>query len=240
MNNNYTNSFNLRTSDFTKNNCISPVAVLDLFQEVAGAHAEILGCGFNEMLDKEFLWVVVRARYRVLKQPGYHTFVEVSTWPSKPTRIGFERQYEIKDSFGDIAIIGSTDWVVMHSKQRKLVSVSDIYPSNMEYIEHKCFEDRSKRLRDFETADSGFEVVVQYSDIDLNGHVNNTRYAAFVLNAINPAQNEQIYELQIDYHKELRLFDRVTVYVKRENGEIFAKGINQNSELCFVCKIVLK
>ncbi len=240
MENIYSNTFNLRTSDFNCNNSISPAAVLDLFQEVAGAHAETLCCGFEKMLQKKQLWVVVRARFKVLKQVEYHTPVTVTTWPLAPSRIGFQREYKITDNKGETAIIGSTDWVIMHSEERRLLPVSDIYPADMEFQTEKVFEGRNKKLHDFEDDGTVFTVVPQYSDIDLNGHVNNAKYAVFVMNAVGLCADQKIDEMQIDFHREIKLHDEIKVLTKRTEKEIFAKGINNDGETFFNCKITLK
>jgi len=59
----------LRTSDFDMNSRIHPAAVLDLFQEVAGGHATLLGCSFAQMLAKNLLWMVTRVRFSMVKMP---------------------------------------------------------------------------------------------------------------------------------------------------------------------------
>ena len=69
MKNLYVKKFNLRTSDFDCHKKILPSAVLDLFQTVAGEHAIALGCGFDALFEKNLLWVLVRTRFEVIKQP---------------------------------------------------------------------------------------------------------------------------------------------------------------------------
>ncbi|MBQ8534030.1 MAG: hypothetical protein IJ462_04280 [Clostridia bacterium] len=240
MKNIYTNTFNLRTSDFNCNNSISPAAVLDLFQEVAGAHAEELSCGFVKMLEKKQLWVVVRAKFKMLKQIEYHTPVTVTTWPLAPSRIGFQREYKITDRHGDTAVIGSTDWVVMHSEERRLLPVSDIYPADMEYIGEKVFDGRNKKLHDNSETEYIYSLTPQYSDIDLNGHVNNAKYAEFIMDALKLDTTELIDEMQIDFHRELKRGEEVKIFAHRQEKEIFIKGQNPQDETSFTCRIILK
>lgn len=240
MKNCYENSFNLRTSDFSQNNAISPAAVLDFFQEVAGAHAELLCCGFEEMLKKGQLWVVIRARYKVINELLYHTPITVRTWPLSPSRIGFQREYQIFDYKGELSVIGSTDWVIMSDTQRKLLPVGDIYPKDLTYIEEKVFEGRNKRLRDFDGFDDEYSVLAKYSDIDLNGHVNNAKYAVFVMDAVKLKTDEKIDEMQIDFHREIKMGEEIKILTKRSENEIFAKGVSPDGEMYFNCKIILK
>jgi acyl-ACP thioesterase len=85
--------YTLRGSDFDLNKQIKPSAVLDLFQEVAGQHAYELGIGFTDMLQKGYLWVVLKVKYQVLKAPELYQGVKVSTWPLKQKRLDLQRYY---------------------------------------------------------------------------------------------------------------------------------------------------
>ena len=239
MNSTFKRDFNLRTSDFDCNRHISPVAVLDLFQEVAGFHAEELGCGFEPLLNHGLLWVIVKAKYEVLCQPKMHSTVTVKTWPLPPTRLGFQREYLIEDANGNLLIRGTSDWVVMNSSERKLAAASDIYPSDLVHCTDKCFEERTARIRDFETDGDGISVAPSFCDLDMNGHVNNIRYAAYVLNAVELKADEVIRSFQTDYHREVKFGDRLLIETHREDNQILAKGTNQNGEKMFYCKIML-
>lgn len=239
MNSVFKREFNLRTSDFDCNRNISPVAVLDLFQEVAGYHAEELGCGFDPLLKRGLLWVIVRVKYEVLEQPKTHSTVAVKTWPLSPTRFGFGREYVIEDLSGNTLIRGTSDWAVMSSTERKIVSVSDMYPQNFEFCTDRCFEEKTSRIRDFDAEGEGVIVKPAFCDLDMNGHVNNIRYAAYVLNALGLKENEQIQSFQTDYQREVRLGDEVLLQIRRENNQILAKGTDKNGEKMFFSKIVL-
>jgi len=79
----------------------------------------------------------------------------------------------------------------------------------------------------------------QFCDIDLNGHVNNTKYANFVLNQLCPNENREICAMQIDYHREVKFGEELRLFLKDETSTVFAKGENENETL-FSCKIDFK
>lgn len=240
MNSVFERKFNLRASDFDCYVRMTPSAILDLFQEVAGAHAEELGIGFHPLIEKKMLWVIVRAKYTVIKQPEIHTSVTVKTWPLPPTRLGFRREYLIEDLDGNTLIKGTSDWVLMHSEERKLIPCGDIYPKGYIFCGDKNFEEKTARLRDFE-ADSGtFTVIPAFCDLDMNGHVNNTKYANFVLNSLNLNRNEVIETFQTDYHHEVKRDTALNIHIKRDGKEILAKGTDTGGENMFFSKITLK
>ena len=232
-------NYYLRTSDFDMNNKMHPAAVLDLFQEVAGCHASHLGCSFAQMLEKNLLWMVTRVRFTIVKEPQKNSHVQVSTWPLEPNRVIFQREYFVSDEMGDTLIKGSSEWAAVDCVARRLVSAKCVYPEEIEFLTDKNYEGRLPRLHDFEGGVEAGTVIPTYSDIDCNGHVNNTKYAIYVMNCVDLGEAD-INEFQIDYHKEIQQGEAVNLYYKREDDAVLAKGLNANGDTMFLCKIDIK
>lgn len=230
----------LRAGDFDKFDRIKPSAVLDLFQDAAGQHAEEIGVGFDDMLAQEYLWVLTRIKFEIISAPSRYQSVVVKTWPLAPNRLNYRREYCIEDMDGNKLIIGSSEWVVIHSTERKLLSVPDLYKLDGDYHNEVMFEGKLGKVRDFETEISPRIVNAGFSELDINDHVNNTKYANYVIDAINPAENEALKTFQIDYRKEVMQGTELNIYHKREDGVISAKGQNNDGDIMFACKIELK
>lgn len=240
MKNLWQKEYILRAGDFDKFDRIKPSAVLDLFQDAAGQHAEEIGVGFDDMLAQEYLWVLTRIKFEIISAPSRYQSVVVKTWPLAPNRLNYRREYCIEDMDGNKLIIGSSEWVVIHSTERKLLSVPDLYKLDGDYHNEVMFEGKLGKVRDFETEISPRIVNAGFSELDINDHVNNTKYANYVIDAINPAENEALKTFQIDYRKEVMQGTELNIYHKREDGVISAKGQNNDGDIMFACKIELK
>lgn len=236
MQNIFKKSFTLRTSDFDCFRKISPSAVLDLFQVVAGAHADLLGCGFEDLYKKNLLWVLIRTKYEVISEPKMYQTVEVKTWPLAPSRVGFQREYLMEDELGNTLIKGSSDWVIIDSEQRKIVPATDIYP-DMEFLAEKSFEQRLKKVPDFEAKTDGITVCPGFSQLDMNGHVNNTKYANYAMDVLNPSEADCLKAFQVDYRHELKKGDEIRLYAEKTDGTVLIKGVNESGEIMFACKV---
>lgn len=236
MQNIFEKNFTLRTSDFDCRRKIMPAAVLDLFQVVAGEHAIDLDCGFAALYKKGFLWVLVRTKYEVLSEPELYQTVRVKTWPLAPSRLGFQREYLMEDEQGNPLIKASSDWMIIDVEQRKLVSKPNIYPE-LEFITEKSFDERIKKVPDFEPIGEGTTVCPGFSQLDMNGHVNNTKYANYAMDVLNPAENEFIKSFQIDYRHEIKMGDKIKVYAGKNDGTALIKGVNESGDIMFACKI---
>jgi acyl-ACP thioesterase len=236
MQNIFEKIFTLRTADFDCRKRISPAAVLDLFQVVAGEHAILLGCGFDDFYKKGIIWVLVRTKYEVINEPALYQTVKVKTWPLAPSRVGFQREYLMEDEQGKPLIKGSSDWVIIDAEQRKLVAKPNVYP-DIDFITEKNFDERVKKVPDFEQNGDGLTVCTGFSQLDMNGHVNNTKYANYAMDALNPNDNEFIKSFQVDYRNELKLGDEIKVYLSKNDATALIKGVNESGDIMFACKV---
>jgi len=233
--------YNLRTSDFDRYVNILPSSVLDIFQDIAGDHARLLGCDYKALTPRNLLWVIVKVRYTVVKAPSLHQKVHVTTWPLKPTSVVYRREYHITDEAGETLIIGTSDWVLIDSESRSLAAgAENIYPTNGEHITDKLFDRKAPKIPDVSAEAAGYNCTPTYTDLDMNGHVNNTKYASFVLDALEPGERDVIESFQVEYHKEVQPGVSLTIYTERRDGEVIAKGISPEGETMFACRLTMK
>lgn len=235
----YSEKFKIRTSDFDTHGNIKPSAVLDLFQEVAGTHAKLLGIGFSDLSKKGLLWVLVKVKYKQLEKISMHQSVVVKTWPLKPSRVTMQREYVIEDLDGNVLCIGTSDWVLMNAETRRFAPTENLYPLK-EFCVDRNFEDKMRKIPDFSELDAlSCEISPSFCDIDMNGHVNNIRYADFVINLLNPQQELKIDTFQIDFHREIKGDMSVLVSAQIGDSEIVSKGTDKSGERMFCCKITI-
>ena len=232
----YKKVYNLRGSDFNRFLEIKPSAVLDLFQDVAGLHAKELGIGFNAMLEKGLLWVVMKVKYELVKMPRMYQNVIVKTWPKEPKRLDFERNYLILDENEDVLIKGRSQWAIISSETRKLTRATNVYEKIDEFCDDVVFDEKIVRIQDFNEVTPATRVTSGFSELDSNGHVNNIHYADYVINAINPKEPMNIKVFQLDFHKEIMCGYDTDIFVEEKENVIYAKGM-QNENIMFSCRM---
>ena len=240
MNNFHLVDYKIRTGDFDSRKKLQPAAILDYFQDVAGEHAIGLGVGRDEILERGLVWVVIRVRFKILKDIPIYSEIKVRTWPLESNRVFFRREYTIENSDGEECVVGSSEWVLMHMEKRRIVPVKDLFTPEEGFLTRKVFEDAFPRIRDFECEDEGLRVVPLASQIDVNGHVNNTKYANYILDAADLSDSEVIDTFQMEYHREITKNTPVFVHISRNEKEILARGENEEKEKMFSARITLK
>lgn len=238
--------YQLRTSDFDTQGQLQPASILDIAQDIAGAHTDDTEASMAAMLERGILWVIVRLRYEVVKMPKLHQQVVAETWPLSPSHMGFQRECRICDLDGDTLVNVSSEWVFMDIDTRKLVKTEDVGREYMEYGTEKLFEGRMRKVPGFEGEGEGFVIVPGYSDLDLNGHVNNACYATYAMDALHSASNkvigddEVVTSMQMDFRREMRRNDEVWIFSKREDDEVLVKGVEsflEDGDIIFTCRI---
>ncbi len=161
--------------------------------EVATLHANQLGIGYDNLIDRQGTWVLSRVAVEMLRYPEVNEHYEIRTWVSSINRLFSERDFEILDVDGHTIGWARTVWAVLNVETR---AVSDI--SHMQWIEtmipdKECPVEKPRRLRnlrEFTAAPYTFT----YCDLDFNRHVNSSRYIELLLN-----------QWSLDFHDHNRL-----------------------------------
>lgn len=232
----------LRWMDFDRYGRMQPTAMLDLFQELAITHAEELGIGRDAMLENNVVWVVVRTKLEVVREPKFGSVVTVRTWPHSLSRFSFIRDFAMRDEEGNLLVKATQEWVLMDFGSRKFASAKDAYHGEHDFDDARAFESKPRKISDIDDMpeEPSYTVVPSYTDIDVNGHVNNAMYANYVVNALNPGPEGAIRTLQIDYRHEALPGVPLDLYLREDEGRIVAKALNPEGGIAFVCAIELR
>lgn len=233
-----TMNFFVSTKDVDCHDIIKPSAVLDIFQDIAGLHAEELGVGLGALRKYNLAWVILYQHFKIKKTPQYMEDVKVNTWPKPKNRLEFPREYLMTDLEDEELIQGVSNWVLIDLNTRNLVR-SDKLEFPGEYYDFTNYKGNLKRRLklDNQLIRDWYSYEVEYNDLDHNLHMNNARYLDFILDKwaqINT--NKYINEVEIAYIKEAKYKDIIRVgHYTIESLEAYIGYVND--ELCFECLI---
>ena len=150
-------------------------------QEAAGLNADSLGFGERDLLRYNLTWILSRLVLRIARLPHAEEVLRIHTWPSTFDHFG-HRGYEVYDEENRLIVSGGSAWSVMSLADRSMAQLPDDliphYPSSPRPCPPFCGR-VIPRLRAEHPATSLLRV--RKDDLDINGHVNNTRYLAWIL-----------------------------------------------------------
>ena len=233
--------YHLRWMDFDQYGRLQPFALLDMCQDVATLQAEEMGIGHDEMLARGVFWVVVRQKFEVIRNPRHFQTVTVRTWPHTPTRFSFQRDFAMRDEQGELLAKMTSEWVLVNEQTRKFATVKDYYAPTDDFDEARAFERKPRKIADFPEGNRPpVTMTPSYPDIDLNGHVNNARYADYVVNALNPDAEGAVKSFQIDYRHEVLPGTPFVMHTLVEDGIVRSQGVREDGTIAFASLIELR
>jgi len=184
MVNTYDETFCLRPRDCDLNEKWRPSAILETMQDAAGAHSKLLGCGRDELVKQDIVWVLSRLELHMDRYPAVGEQITVHTFPT-PTRICFfPRYYIFTDAHGEMIGKAGSLWLLLDVNTRRMLppgEVGKLIPDNKNLSVPMNLPATVGSLQGEEFV-SEYRPV--YTDLDVNGHVNNTRYADWLCNSL--------------------------------------------------------
>lgn len=224
----YRKTYQITTNMLDCHDCLKMSTLLDVAQEVAGDHAEELGCGFETMIKQDLIWVIVRNYVEIIKKPINFKEIKVVTYPLKPRFVEFNRETEFYHD-GELFAVSRSTWMVINIKDFS-VKAPDFFKGFDDDLGY--FKRRIRKLPVIEKSQlqKVKETDVLYSMLDHNGHMNNTKYVDFYLDIFRPEFS--VKTLQIEYIKQSFLDDKLSLYIKENEGKRYLSGY-KDDELKF-------
>ena len=183
---------------------MTPASILMLIQEVAGRHCVALSVDYDTLARQGMFWAVTRHRVQVSRMPRLGETIRVETWPMPTTRVAYPRSVVAYDAAGNECFRAISLWVLMNLDTRSMIlpgksGISVVgslrglelpSPGSLALMDHTQTRQRQ----------------VCFTDLDRNGHMNNTRYLNWVSDLLPSAfhQEHEVKEFTICYHAEAR------------------------------------
>ena len=183
---------------------MTPASILLMIQEVAGKHCTALSVDYDTLAKRRMFWAVTRHRVQVSRMPRLGETIRVETWPMPTTKVAYPRSVVAYDAAGNECFRAISLWVLMNLDTRSMIlpgksGISVVgslrglelpSPGSLALMDHTQTRQRQ----------------VCFTDLDRNGHMNNTRYLNWVSDLLPSAfhQSHEVKEFTICYHAEAR------------------------------------
>ena len=183
---------------------MKPSMILFLAQEVAGRHCNLLSVDYDTLAAKRMFWAVTRHRVQITRMPVRGETIRIETWPMPTTRVAYPRSVIAYDAQGNECFRAISLWVLMDLDKRSMIlpgksGISVVgtmrgleldTPNGLVAKDLRCHQHRS----------------VCFTDLDRNGHMNNTKYLDWISDLL-PSQfheHHQPREMTVCYFSESR------------------------------------
>lgn len=188
---------------------LKPSSILNMMQEAAGRQCVDLQVSSEALAKKGLFWAITRQHIQIEHLPTSNTVITIETWPGETSRVAYPRSTIGYDQEGNVLFRAISLWVLMDMASRKMVLPG-------------------KSGLDFTGKDRGIELAVPaslapvklegsrqrqvvYTELDRNGHMNNTRYLDWAMDLLPSAfhRDHPITDFTVTYLSEAREGERV-------------------------------
>lgn len=194
-------------------------SILYFVQEAAGRHWQHIEGETNQHCG--LYWVIIRHRVQVTRLPRKGETVRLETWPMPTTRVAYPRSVVAYDEQGSELFRSISLWVLMDPETRAMV-----LPDKSGVLVKGIL--RGNELpspRSLAPASLGAQVerTVRFTDLDVNGHMNNARYLDWLADLLPGSfhQEHTIQDMTLGYMAEALEEDRLLQqWQMDENGHL--------------------
>lgn len=211
---------------------LKPAAFLNMAQEAANHHAEYLGVGYDTLVELQQAWILSRMKVEFERLPLWREKVNLKSWHKGAAGFMFLRDYHLTDSQGQSLVKATTSWLVVDMTTRRLArrgSFAEFAGDSSKCITDNAIEEPAGKV----VVPEGAELVrtsqhtASYSDLDMNGHVNNVMYVVWAMDLVGLEVTEEntLKSLEINFNNEVRPNDTVELLLhKADTSTYFVEG----------------
>jgi acyl-ACP thioesterase len=148
--------------------------------------------------------------------------------------------FEIKRN-GETVAEGASNWALVHIEDKRLIPQGEIDLSHFPTDEPLKTE-HSLRIRIPSALPLSLvgEYTVKYSDIELNGHMNNTNYPGLICDHIPGIDKIRITSMGISFPNEAKYGEVLKVYLGRVDNKYFFRTIREDGKINIEAEIIFE
>lgn len=207
----YSQSFTITDNCVDRYGRLKTSQLLYYVQEVAGQHVALIAMDADTLEGKGMFWAVIRQKLQIQRLPVLGETITVETWPMPATRVAYPRSVIAYDAAGREIFRSISVWVLMDSQTRAMILPGKsglIVPGTIRGNELSIPGSLSPQV----LSQHGSRNVC-FTDLDRNGHMNNTRYLDWIDDLLpsafheahTPAEITVVYLSEAREGQELRL-----------------------------------
>lgn len=195
---------------------IPAATFLKYFQQAAAQDSAQMGFGWEDLIKDHQAWILTHLQARALQAAIVRQDVTVKTWHVFSDRLLSRRQFVVYGANKTPLFEGSSWWAIMDVQKRRLVRTPQHLLDDHSHLPQGLEpEENFKAPLPAQQPAYTQEILTREEDLDLNGHINNTHYAAWAIQSV-PLQaraGKQLDRLLISFKSECRAGEKISVGV---------------------------
>ena len=238
-----TRTFKIATYDIGFNNQMKISSIMKYQQDIGDEYLASSGFTHDYLYNEVGVFFAVsHMRIHIFRLPKLDETVQLTTWcTGGGDESKFRRCFRFSSENGETLIESIALLPVIDVNTRRAIR-----PSRVEAFQVFAYNDlplsivNPKKVAKKEEYTHSLSRTIRYSDLDYNGHVNNTVYADIILDSLpKGTETNEIEQLDIYFRAEMKMGQNITVSSVVEGETAYFCGENDGT-VCFTAKCDLK
>ena len=162
---------------------LRPQALFACLLNSAWNHARGTSYGYEELSARNLMWVLIKVQILIRRLPRWGEDVAIETWGKRIERLYALRDFAVTTAAGDALVSATSSWLVLDKtsgRPQRFDPRADGFPwqpgrqemeTSLEKVPQPVHATELARFR------------VQFSDIDVNRHVNSAKYLQWMIDS---------------------------------------------------------
>lgn len=220
-------NYEIKFTDCDPFDILKPSSLLSFLEESACLSADELGFGYSAISPKNLGFIIVNYYIELNRPIKLGEVLELHTWPIRPKNVIFFRDFELY--VGGVKVgVATTRWCMIDTCTFKMMPTSAFFGDSdfSSYNTERSIEFNLWKIPALTGGELAYSKKVSYSDYDHYFHVNNTKYADFLIDTftVEEMKNKYIKKLQITYAKQCKIGETVELYKKVDGIAFVVEG----------------
>ncbi len=189
-------------------------SMFNIMQNEALIHSEKIGVGLNTYLKKGQTWVLTWAKIIVNRYPIFGEELIIHTWLKKVYKLYTLRDFTFFNINEEPVINASTGWLLLNMDTMRPIRLKEI-PETVKFLENKsAINEFPQKLSINSPLNFIYKKNILYSSLDLNYHVNNSKYIEFIIDSIpiSTFEKKEIESVELYFTGDAKYNDILGIY----------------------------
>ncbi len=212
-------SFEILGTDTDNRDMLHSASLFSFMQEAAYYNSEYLGFGASELDQRGLCWLLLKMSVRMHSLPAWRNTISVDTWSRGARRLMFLRDFTFTcagepEPFGAAA----SEWLIASAGDHRPQRPDRVFPDKTEVPDAaSAFSFACPKLPSLAAdIEPVLRKTAEFSDIDRNRHLNNTRYAAWAIDTLYTGSTDGrqhiLQGIDINYLLEVKFSEAINLF----------------------------
>lgn len=224
--------YQIKWHDTDANRRLRPSQWLVYMQETADRHLKSAGMSLDDLRDDRGLaFLLSRITVKMYEQLHAYDEIEVETWVGEGHGLSFDRYFRVLRG-GTVVGEAFSLWALMNIREGKLLRTSEFsYPFSPDepLTGELCSRVRYPALSAMEQVG---ERRIVYSDIDYNGHMNNTKYPDMLCDFTEGIRHKSVKGMSLSFLREAAFGHTLAVYRSEVADACYFRTVDESGASC--------